>query len=130
MGDRGFRRRNRCWFSRDRLGQCRRSLCRKSLLWCHGASLGPCGCEGVLSERDACGSHRTLVGSTIDWRDRWSSTLAPGLFFSPNPCRPYLLPPPHEHRPPTFHACAHEPPSSFFSCLPHPLPDQATCRFL
>src|SRR5258708_22448314 len=120
MGDRGFRRRNRCWFSRDRLGQCRRSLCRKSLLWCHGASLGPCGCEGVLSERDACGSHRTLVGSTIDWRDKGSHNLPPGPPCSPKPRPPQPPPPPPDPVPPTLPPAGDPQPASRLSLGPPP----------
>src|SRR5438045_9427447 len=64
------------------------SLGGEGLLWGHGSSLGPGSGKGLLSEFGPSGSHRTLIGSTIDRRNGHSHTFAQGLRSSPELCRP------------------------------------------
>src|SRR5690348_2578223 len=61
------------------------------LLKRHCPTLSPCGSKGFLTQVDACGSDRTFIISTFNWRKRDTEGFAQGFCRSPEPCCPSRL---------------------------------------
>src|SRR6266849_9007195 len=63
----------------------------QSLLRRHQAALSPRGGKGLFSKLSASGGDRGLIGSTLDRRQRCTSSFAQSLRRTPQPCCPCQL---------------------------------------